>query len=338
MLLVLSAACFGSLRWTLAPSAVGEPPRYKAESLEHARLPPSWLGGAEGASPARRSWLGSDALGRDLLTRCLLGGAVSLSVGVAAALIAIIIGTTWGMIAGFVGGRVDAVMMRFVDVLYGLPYILLVVLLAVAADALADARLRRLDRVAHESRIAYVADAPADTSPEQWEQLVLEASERFPAPTEASRAAINLLTLLIAIGGVSWLTMARVVRGQTLSLRAQPFVQAAESLGASTPRVLRVHILPNLAAPIIVYATLTIPQAILQESFLSFLGIGVRPPIPSWGSLAADGLPELNPVRSRWWLLLFPCLFLASTLLSLNFLGEALRDALDPRSSRARSA
>lgn len=341
VLITMAALCFGSLRWTLAPASPGEPARFKAENLQATRAAPSWLEPEPATRtderPSSRSWLGTDALGRDLLTRCLLGGAVSLSVGLAAALIAIVIGTTWGMIAGFVGGRVDAIMMRIVDVLYGLPYILLVVLLAVAADAIGDARLRRLEQSAQAQRQTLMAQAPADASAETLASLTMQAASRFPSPSETSRATINLITLLVAIGGVSWLTMARVVRGQTLSLRAQPFVQAAEALGASTPRILRVHILPNLLAPVIVYATLTIPQAILQESFLSFLGIGVRPPIPSWGSLAADGLPELNPVRSRWWLLLFPCLLLASTLLSLNFLGEALRDAFDPRSSRASS-
>ncbi len=342
VLIVLAALCFGSLRWTLAPAGPGEPPRYKAEDFSSARQPPFWIpseiASETATKPRRAAWLGADALGRDLLTRCLLGGAVSLSVGFAAALIAIVIGTAWGMIAGFVGGRVDALMMRIVDVLYGLPYILLVVLLAVAADAIGDARLQRNERLAQSQRTAYIAQAPPDSSPESLVARTTEAAIRFPSPSETSRATINLVTLLVAIGGVSWLTMARVVRGQTMSLRAQPFVQAAEALGASTPRILRVHILPNLMAPVIVYATLTIPQAILQESFLSFLGIGVRPPIPSWGSLAAEGLPELNPVRSRWWLLLFPCALLASTLLALNFLGEALRDAFDPRASRARNA
>lgn len=336
---LLSVACFASLPWTLGSKGAGEPARYKAEDLSAARQAPTWVGAeGEAGRGGSGSLLGRDALGRDLLTRCLLGGAVSLSVGFAAALIAIVIGTAWGMIAGFAGGRVDAVMMRIVDVLYGLPYILLVVLLAVAADSIAESRLKRADARAGEQRAAYVEREGSRVTGEARAALESEAARLYPAPSESSRPMINLVTLLVAIGGVSWLTMARVVRGQTLSLRAQPFVHAAEALGASTPRILRVHILPNLAAPIIVYATLTIPQAILQESFLSFLGIGVRPPVPSWGSLAADGLSELNPVRSRWWLLVFPCALLASTLLSLNFLGEALREALDPRAGQARRA
>jgi oligopeptide transport system permease protein len=130
---------------------------------------------------------------------------------------------------------------------------------------------------------------------------------------------------------VSWLTMARVIRGQVLSLKSQPFMEAARALGIPARRQFARHLLPNLLGPIIVYATLTIPQAILQESFLSFLGIGVKPPLPSWGNLAADGLPELNPYQSRWWLLLFPCVLLGTTLLALNFVGEGLREALDPK-------
>ncbi|MCU0689429.1 MAG: ABC transporter permease, partial [Phycisphaerales bacterium] len=142
---------------------------------------------------------------------------------------------------------------------------------------------------------------------------------------------INIVTLLVAIGGVSWLTMARVIRGQVLSLKAQPFMEAARAIGVPVPRQFARHLLPNLIGPIVVYATLTVPQAILQESFLSFLGIGVKPPLPSWGNLAADGLSELNTVRSHWWMLLAPCVLLALTLLALNFLGEALREKLDPK-------
>jgi len=149
--------------------------------------------------------------------------------------------------------------------------------------------------------------------------------------SEGWRIAVNLGTLLLAIGGVSWLTMARVVRGQVLSLKAQPFMEAARAIGVPVTGQFSRHLLPNLVGPIVVYATLTVPQAILQESFLSFLGIGVKPPLPSWGNLAADGLTELNTVRSHWWMLVFPCLLLATTLLSLNFLGESLRDKLDPK-------
>jgi ABC-type dipeptide/oligopeptide/nickel transport system permease subunit len=151
--------------------------------------------------------------------------------------------------------------------------------------------------------------------------------------SDRARMLLNLGTLLIAIGGVSWLTMARVIRGQVLSLKERPFVEAARAIGASPQRIFFRHLLPNLAGTIIVYATLTVPQAILQESFLSFLGIGVQPPMPSWGTLAADGLGELNPYKSNWWLLVFPSLLLCLTLLSLNFLGEGLRERLDPKSA-----
>jgi oligopeptide transport system permease protein len=301
---VMSLACLLTLPWTLARTGATGPRRYEATHLERALLPPAWAPHAPdeqrrreearqatGRSP--RAWLGTDGLGRDLLVRCLAGGGISLGIGLAAAAIAVVIGTFYGTLAGYLGGRADAVLMRIVDILYGLPSILLVVLLAVAADGL----LERWGR---------------DVSP-------------------GVRQLINVVTLLVAIGGVSWLTMARVIRGQVLSLRQQPFMEATRALGVPLPRQLVRHLLPNLLGPIIVYATLTVPAAILSESFLSFLGIGVREPLPSWGNLAADGLGELNTVRVRWWLLLWPCLFIGITLLALNFVGEALREALDPK-------
>jgi ABC-type dipeptide/oligopeptide/nickel transport system permease subunit len=250
-----------------------------------------------------RAWylMGTDHLGRSIWARSLVGGAISLTIGIAAASLSVLLGTVYGMTAGYFGGRLDDVMMRAVDVLYGLPYVLLVVLLAVAVDG----------------------------AVENLQAGGLEL-------TSGQRQTVNLVTLLVAIGGVSWLTMARVIRGQVLSLKAQPFMEAARALGLPVWRQFARHILPNLVGPIVVYATLTVPQAILQESFLSFLGIGVKPPMPSWGNLAADGLSELNTVRSHWWLLVFPCVFLAATLLSLNFVGEALREALDPKRSRSR--
>ena len=152
--------------------------------------------------------------------------------------------------------------------------------------------------------------------------------------TDAGRTAFDLTVLLVAIGGVSWLTMARVVRGQVLSLKNQPFVEAARAMGVPVSGIFLRHLLPNLVGPIIVYATLTVPQAVLQESFLSFLGIGVRAPMPSWGNLAAEGLGELNPIKSHWWVLLFPCLMLGATLLALNFVGEGLREGMDPKRAR----
>lgn len=297
-----------------------------------------------------RYWMGTDLLGRSLLVRCLVGGGISLGIGLAAATISVFIGTLWGTIAGWCGGRVDEVMMRIVDVLYGLPYILLVVLLAVAGDALLSEHLDR-----ERTREAYVREQAAEqlrsTGQEPTREAVLDILKKQPKQAEVwrdaaraeypervwspeKRLAFDLVILLVAIGGVSWLTMARVVRGQVLSLKGQPFIEAARAIGVPWHGIFLRHLLPNLVGPIVVYATLTVPQAILQESFLSFLGIGVKPPLPSWGSLAADGLSELNLVDSKWWLLLFPCVLLAATLLALNFVGEGLREALDPRRAR----
>lgn len=294
------------------------------------------------ATSLRNSWpsffLGSDALGRSLFVRILVGGTISIGVGIAAALISVIIGTLYGATAGYIGGRIDAFMMRIVDILYGLPYILLVVLIAVAADGAIDRWQRTNIESASAERAAWVEQQLASSpDPEVTRpQFEAEANTKFSTGELSSgqRAAIDVLALLIAIGGVSWLTMARVVRGQVLSLKAQPFIESARAIGAPVPWIFRKHLLPNLLGPIIVYATLTVPQAILQESFLSFLGIGVKPPLPSWGNLAADGLSELNRHRSHWWLLFFPCLMLGVTLLGLNFVGEGLREAFDPKRAR----
>ncbi len=271
--------------------------------------------------------LGSDVLGRSLLWRLLVGGAISLLVGLGASAVAVFIGVTYGAVAGYVGGRVDSVMMRIVDVMYGLPTVLLVVLLAVASDAMVDNYVNR-----NSERRAWVVAQGVDGGREARVELEKKASELHP-PRELPlpRTAIDLTLLFAAIGGVSWLTMARVIRGQVISLKARPFVDAARAVGASPTRIFVRHLLPNLVGPIVVYATLMVPQAILQESFLSFLGMGVKPPLPSWGTLCADALPELNPYRSHWWLLVFPCVMLAVTLLSLNFVGEALRERLDPK-------
>ncbi|HEY3244785.1 MAG TPA: ABC transporter permease [Phycisphaerae bacterium] len=239
------------------------------------------------------AWMGYDNLGRSLLYRCLFGWLVSLTIGLAAAAISVTIGVMWGSTAALAGGRTDALLMRVVDILYGLPYILLVILLKIALTH----PLTRLcgDRV----------------------------------------QAANVIILFIAIGAVSWLTMARVIRGQVLSLREQPFIEAARAAGVGPLGILRRHLLPNLIGPIVVYATLVIPQAILQESFLSFLGIGVQAPTPSLGRLAAEGIEAVNPFVGFWWLIAFPCGLLVLTLLALNFLGDGLRDAFDPKSSTA---
>lgn len=287
--------------------------------------------------------LGTDHLGRSVLARVLVGGAISLAIGFAAAALSVTIGVMYGAIAGYVGGRVEGAMMRIVDILYGLPYVLLVVLLAVAVDGLLDRwQASRVTTIRAESsafvqaELAKLPEAtradPAKLATETAKASTL-AREKFGTGeiSAGTEQAINLVTLLVAIGGVSWLTMARVIRGQVLSLKAQPFMEAARAIGVPVTRQFSRHLLPNLIGPIIVYATLTVPQAILQESFLSFLGIGVKPPLPSWGNLAADGLTELNTVRSHWWMLVFPCILLAGTLLALNFLGEALREKLDPK-------
>ena len=260
--------------------------QYQSQQLELNRQPPGLK--------AQFAPFGYDALGRNMLWRCLYGGCLSLGIGLAAAAISVIIGTAWGAIAGWYGGRVDQVMMRLVDILYGLPYILMVILLKVA-----------------------------------FEPMLVELMNKIFGPGHENWA--NVVILFVAIGGVSWLTMARVIRGQVLSLKVQPFMEAARALGIPTRRIFCRHLLPNLVGPIIVYATLTVPQAILQESFLSFLGIGIQAPMPTWGSLASDGVKAVNTVVSFWWMIVFPCGLLGLTLLCLNFVGDGLRDAFDPK-------
>ena len=306
-------------------------------------------------------WFGTDRLGRSLFWRCMLGGAISLTVGISAALIAVIIGVSWGAMSGYVGGHTDAAMMRVVDVLYGLPYILLVVLLGVAVYGVIDSY-----RSGYYLQVNKAADGYTDQAaelkskaakqgdPAKKKQLMAQAAEletkadqvknNFPKPwalklLEKYPDGINVLTLILAIGGVSWLTMARVIRGQVLSLREQPFIEAANACGVGHCRILWTHLLPNLVGPIVVYTTLTVPAAILQESFLSFLGIGIQAPLPSWGNLASDGLGELRTImgqssQNRWWLLFWPCLLLGMTLMALNFLGDALRNRFDPKSAK----
>ncbi len=278
---VILLLCLGTLPWTMG----GDPGLYAQLSDTAARQPPS------GASIV--AWFGYDTLGRSVLARCLLGGTISLAVGIAAATISVLLGVSVGLIAGYRGGWVDSVLMRTVDVLYGLPYILLVILF----------------KIAFEPRLtALFGDAQA----------------------------ANLVVLFSAIGLVSWLTMARVVRGQVLSLRGQPFIEACRAMGIPPTRVFMRHILPNLIGPITVYATLTVPQAILQESFLSFLGVGVNLPLPTWGNMAAEAVQNLSPVRIYWWMLAFPCILLVVTLLSLNFMGDGLRDVFDPKREAAK--
>jgi oligopeptide transport system permease protein len=274
----------GSLPWTLGSSGGGAA-RFEAANPAQALHPPRW-GGWHGL-------LGTDRLGRDVTARLLLGGGISLVVGLAAATTALLLGTTWGLAAAMAGGRVDGVLMRIVDVLYGLPSILLVVLLAVAMDG--------------------VRDRTGIGSGGGW-GLVLD-----------------LATLWVAIGAVSWLTLARVVRGQVLSIRTRPFIESARVVGVPTWRLVRRYYVPWIAGPVVACTALIVPMAMLSEAFLSFLGIGVQEPLPSWGNMAAGALSELNPVQSRWWLLLWPCLLIAVTLVALTVLGESLRLAVDPR-------
>ncbi|MBO6514456.1 MAG: ABC transporter permease [Phycisphaerales bacterium] len=392
-LVLMFAACLGSLPWTLtaADSSVSSVPRYDAGDPKAGRLPPSWwsyddtdraraiaamdpndlgviadqhdvpvdaiIEGThqeavdEALNQAPAFILGSDMLGRSLAIRLLTGGGISLTIGICAALISVGIGTIYGAVAAYMGGKVDSIMMRTVDVLYGLPYILLVVLLAVASNALLDEYQSRSRTKTNWSINQIVQTQTSEsgdpltksqarilfeTDPVLQDELMVQAAQIYPRRvfSAGTRTTLDVLTLLIAIGGVSWLTMARVIRGQVLSLKSQPFIEAARALGSPGHRVFVKHLLPNLIGPIVVYTTLAVPQAILQESFLSFLGIGVKPPLPSWGNLAAEGLSELNTYRSHWWLLFFPCALLGLTLLAMNFVGEGLREAFDPKRSR----
>ena len=229
------------------------------------------------AGPSMAHWLGTDTLGRDLLTRLMYGGRVSLSVGFAATAVSLVVGVLWGIIAGYAGGRLDAAMMRIVDILYALPFMIFVILLMVVFGQ-------------------------------------------------------SFLLLFLAIGLVEWLTMARIVRTQVQTLRKQEFISAAVVTGLSSAQIMRRHLLPNIMGPVIVYITLTIPGVMLFEAFLSFLGLGIQPPQSSWGVLIATGVETMEEYP---WLLVFPGLALSITLFALNFLGDGLRDALDPRSSEA---
>jgi peptide/nickel transport system permease protein/oligopeptide transport system permease protein len=258
---------------------------------------PSVLGEPGPSQYAPPSWehpFGTDLNGRDLLYRVLTGGRISLLVGLCGAVVSLFIGTAWGLIAGYAGGRTDALMMRFVDILYSVPRLIFILIAINAFNA-------GLQEWANREGLAWLV--------------------------ESSRIAILILTL----GFIEWLTMARIVRGQVLSLKERQFVTAARALGQSHVKILTRHLLPNLVGIILVYLTLTIPAVIIDESFLSFLGLGIQAPQASWGSLLADGAGAINPVRSFWWLLVFPAASMALTLLALNFLGDALRDAFDSK-------
>jgi oligopeptide transport system permease protein len=238
---------------------------YETQNLQLGAVPPS-----------AQHWAGTDTLGRDLFVRILYGGRVSLAVGICATAVALTIGVLYGTISGFLGGKIDIVMMRIVDIIFALPFTVFVILLTVFFGR-------------------------------------------------------KFVLLFVAIGAVQWLMMARIVRGQVMSLRRMEFIEAAEALGLSKARIIFRHMIPNAIGPIIVYATLTVPAVMLLEAFLSFLGLGVQPPMSSWGVLIKEGADSMEEFP---WLLIFPGLALALTLFSLNFLGDGLRDALDPRAAK----
>ena len=253
--------------------------------------------------------LGTDVNGQDLFYRLLSGARVSLGIGVAGAFLSLVIGTLYGMISGYAGGKVDAFMMRATEVLQSIPRILFIMILIAALDD-------------------YVKDA-LDAA-RLWAQ-----GAQWTATEGFFRDAIpysRILVMILSLGIVEWLVMARIVRGQVLVLRVMTFVTAARAMGQSPWGVLKKHLLPNLSTIILTYLTLTIPAVILDESMLSFLGLGIEDPAASLGSLLKDGAQVINPFDSKWWLLLFPALCMAASLLALNFLGDGLRDAFDPKS------
>jgi len=228
------------------------------------------------AGPSARHWFGTDQLGRDLFTRILYGGRISLMVGFAATAVSLLVGVVYGAVSGFLGGRADSIMMRIVDILYTLPFTVLVIILMVFFGR-------------------------------------------------------SIVLLFLAIGAVQWLTMARIVRDRVLSLKRMDFVEAAVVMGFSRRRIVLRHLIPNVLGPVIVYTTLTVPNVMLLEAFLSFLGLGVQAPMSSWGVLIKEGADCMEEYP---WLLLFPSVALSATLFALNFLGDGLRDALDPRAAK----
>lgn len=270
----------------------------------------AWIGplvspyGFETMSPAEQfhppswhHWMGTDLHGRDVLTRTLCGAQISLLVGLVGASVSLVIGVLYGLVSGYVGGRIDQVMMRVVDILYSLPRIIIIISLIGLLDERAKDWL----------------DALGQRDLAEYSRIII---------------------LITALGFIEWLTMARIVRGQVLSLKERAFIQAAQVLGQRPIVIMLKHLLPNLAGIIIVYLTLTVPAVILDESLLSFLGLGVQAPRASWGTLLSDGASLINPVKIYWWLILGPGFLIAFTLLCLNFLGDALRDLFDPRSTK----
>lgn len=255
---------------------------------------PTQLTDAQSLPPNGAHWFGTDVHGRDLLARVFAGARISLVVGMVGAGVSLCIGVIWGATAGYLGGRWDNLMMRAVDVLYSLPSIIFVIVLISTLEVFLQGWLARTF-------------------------------------SQEKAGLARMLFLFVGLGAVSWLTMARIVRGQVLTLKNRSFIEASRVLGASEARIIFRHILPNVYGIILVYLTLTIPSIILYESFLSYLGLGIQPPQASLGSLIAEGAAQINPIRIYWWMIVFPAGTLAAALLALNFTGDGLRDAFEPR-------
>ena len=271
---VVSMVLLGAITLMAIFAPLLSPYAYDYQDYNIISCSPDWWHGSEIVCHASGShWFGTDSLGRDLFVRTLYGARVSLAVGLVASLVSLMIGVVYGTTAGFFGGRIDELMMRFVDILYSLPFIFFVIILMVIFNR-------------------------------------------------------NFILLFVAIGAVQWLTMARIVRGQTLSLKRMEFIEAARASGVGTFGIIRRHIIPNVVGPVIIYMTLSIPAVILAESFLSFLGLGIQEPLTSWGVLIAEGANEMEIAP---WMLIFPAAFMAVTLFCFNFIGDGLRDALDPK-------